>query len=80
MSQKKNVAIPVTKFKAQCLEMVEAVRRKRTSIVISKRGTVVAELIPSTRKSTAFVGSMRGTVKEIGDILSPIEDEWEANG
>jgi hypothetical protein len=26
----------------------------------------------------SFIGSMRGTMEIVGDIISPIDEEWEA--
>ena len=80
MAQAKNIPVPVTKFKAQCLEMVETVHRKRTSIIISKRGKPVAKLVPlEVGPAPRLYGSMKGTLREIGDIMAPIEDEWQVN-
>ena len=79
MKTKDAAPIPVTQFKAHCLEIVEAVQRKRTSVVISKRGKPVAKLVPmDTDPVPSLYGSMKGTGREIGDIISPIEDEWDA--
>jgi prevent-host-death family protein len=79
MKSKAPIPIPVTQFKAHCLELVETVRRKRTSVVISKRGKPVAKLIPiDSEPIPSLLGSMKGTGREIGDIVSPIDVEWDA--
>jgi prevent-host-death family protein len=71
--------IPATKFKAQCLAILDTVQRKRTSVVISKHGKPVAKLVPiDSEPVPSLLGSMKGTGREIGDIISPIEDEWDA--
>ena len=71
--------IPATKFKAQCLAILDTVQRKRTSVVISKHGKPVAKLVPIDADPVpSLYGSMKGTGREIGDIISPIEDEWDA--
>jgi prevent-host-death family protein len=79
MKPKPTAPIPVTQFKAHCLEIVERVQRKRTSVVISKHGKPVAKLVPiDSEPVPSLLGSMKGTGREIGDIISPIEDEWDA--
>jgi prevent-host-death family protein len=80
MKPKPTAPIPVTQFKAHCLEIVERVQRKRTSVVISKHGKPVAKLVPiDSEPVPSLLGSMKGTGREIGDIISPIEDEWDAS-
>lgn len=79
MKTKNAAPIPVTQFKSQCLAILETVRRKKTSFIISKHGVPVAKLIPMDPDTVpSLYGSMKGTVREIGDIISPIEDEWDA--
>lgn len=72
--------IPATQFKAQCLAILDTVQRKRTSVVISKHGKPVAKLIPiDPSPSRPLHGFMKGTAREIGDIVSPLDEEWDAN-
>ncbi len=79
MKTKETAPIPVTQFKAQCLAILETVRRKRTTVIISKRGVPVAKVVPiTTDLIPPLLGSMKGTGREIGDIISPLEDEWDA--
>ncbi len=79
MKTKQATSIPATQFKAQCLSILDTVQRKRTTVVISKHGKPVAKLVPlDTDSVPSLYGSMKGTVREIGDIISPIEDEWNA--
>jgi prevent-host-death family protein len=79
MKPKSPSPIPITQFKAHCLEIVETVKRKRTSVVISKHGKPVAKLIPiDSEPVPSLYGSMKGTGREIGDIVSPIVIEWDA--
>ena len=39
----------------------------------------VARLVPAAPAATGFVGSMKGSVKNIGDIMSPTGEVWEAD-
>jgi prevent-host-death family protein len=73
--------IPISEFKATCLAVLERVRRTGVSIVVTRRGEPVAEISPppAPAPSPEWVGSLRGTVRIIGDIVSPVTDEseWE---
>jgi prevent-host-death family protein len=67
--------IPISKFKAQCLGLIEQVHKTRQPLRITRHGLPVAEVVPAgpdrTRK---FVGDMVGTIEIVGDIVSPIID------
>lgn len=79
MKTKSAAPIPATEFKAKCLAILDTVQRKRTTVVISKHGKPVAKLVPMDSDPVpSLYGSMKGTGREIGDIVSPIEDEWDA--
>lgn len=79
MKSKPVATIPATQFKAQCLAILDTVQRKRTTVTISKHGKPVAKLVPlDIDPVPSLWGSMKGTIREIGDIMSPIEDEWDA--
>jgi prevent-host-death family protein len=76
------VEIPISTFKAKCLELLEEVRRTREPLRITRHGKPVAEIVPpSAPMSRArWIGSMKGKMKVLGDIVSPASDEseWEA--
>jgi prevent-host-death family protein len=67
------------KFKAHCLQVMEEVHATREPVVITKRGRPVAKLVPAGKDN--FLGHLRGAVKIVGDIESPIElpESWEAS-
>ncbi len=66
------------KFKSQCLALMDEVERKRKEIIITKRGRPVAKLVPVDIADNPLIGGMRGTVRFIGDIVSPIGEKWNA--
>ncbi|HVS31833.1 MAG TPA: type II toxin-antitoxin system prevent-host-death family antitoxin [Thermoanaerobaculia bacterium] len=76
--------MPISKFKATCLAVLERVRRTRKPLRITRFGQPVAEVIPpSVEPATrSWIGSMEGSVRIIGDIVGPIssDDDWEAAG
>ncbi len=71
--------IAAGEFKAKCLGLLDEVQRKRTEVVITKRGKPVAKLVPIEDRSASFIGSMKGTMEIVGDIVSPIDVKWEAD-
>ena len=70
-------SIPVSKFKAQCLGILEEVRRQKKRIVITKRGKPIAEIRPVEPESLDGP-PLKDTVVFMGDILSPVAfEDWE---
>jgi len=79
MAQTKPAPIPATEFKAKCLELLDTVSRKRTSITISKRGKPVARLVPiDDSPAPSIFGRMKGTMTILGDIVSPDGEIWDS--
>ena len=72
----------ISKFKATCLAVLERVRKTRKPVLVTRRGEPIAEVAPPPppAKPKKFVGSMVGTGRIVGDIVSPVseEAEWEA--
>ena len=73
--------IAISKFKATCLEVLERVKRTRKPIRVTRFGEPVAEVTPPsvTRRQGDWLGSMSGTARIKGDIVSPASDarDWE---
>jgi prevent-host-death family protein len=69
--------IPAGEFKAKCLKLLDEVAEKREPLIITKRGRPVAQIVPMPPEVELF-GSMRGTGTIVGDIISPLDVEWEA--
>jgi prevent-host-death family protein len=70
-------SIPAGQFKAKCLKLLDQVAATRESLIVTKHGKPVAQLVPIAGQND-FVGSMRGSVLRMGDIVSPLDVEWEA--
>ena len=70
--------ISAAEFKATCLELMDAVARTGKSIVVTKRGRPVAMLSPARKPRRSLYGAMKGRIKILGDIVSPIDVEWDA--
>jgi len=69
--------IPAGEFKAKCLKLLDRVAKDREPLIITKRGKPVARIVPMP-PTQGIIGAMRGSVLWEGDIISPIDVEWEA--
>jgi prevent-host-death family protein len=73
--------IAISKFKATCLAVLERVRKTRRPVLITRFGEPVAEVVPPPPEKSKedWLGAMAGTVRFVGDIVSPAsdEDDWE---
>ena len=69
--------IAAGEFKAKCLNLLDEVAATRRTLVITKHGKPVAQLVPMPPEVDPF-GAMRGSGTITGDIISPLENEWEA--
>lgn len=73
--------VAISEFKAKCLALLEQVRATKKPIRITRFGKPVAEVVPPDVEidREKWIGSMKGTMRIAGDIVSPAndEDEWE---
>jgi prevent-host-death family protein len=71
--------IAAGEFKARCLQVMEDVRTKRTSMLITKRGKPLAKLVPPDDQPPEIFGCLAGKIEILGDIVSPITplEDWE---
>lgn len=73
------LTISAGNFKTQCLALMDNVKNKRQTVVITKRGIPVAKLMPVDETTSSLFGWMEGTVIEQGNIIDPIECTWKAD-
>ncbi len=73
--------VAISEFKAKCLSLIDQVQKTKTAIRITRFGEPVAEVIPPSPETPAsdWIGSMKDSMKILGDIVSPADDEkdWE---
>ena len=72
--------IKASEFKAKCLRLMDQVAETGTPLVITKNGRPVAQLGPVVSRTPTLAGAHRGMIAVVGDIVSPIDEEWEAAG
>jgi prevent-host-death family protein len=68
--------IAISEFKAKCLAILQRVEKTKEPIRITRHGKPVAEVIPAaqTVDRAAWIGSLKGKIKILGDIVSPVID------
>ena len=69
--------IAAGEFKSKCLKLLDQVAEERQTLIVTKRGRAVAKVVPMESEVELF-GALRGTGTILGDIVSPLENEWEA--
>lgn len=73
--------LPISKFKATCLAVLERVRKTREPVLITKRGEPIAQVVPISRPRDGQrrLGCLAGRGSVVGDIVSPVVEpgEWE---
>jgi prevent-host-death family protein len=68
-------------FKAHCLRLIDDVNRTGKPLTITKRGKPLVRLMPMEdvkQEWRSIVGFMAGTCKTNGDLIAPLDVEWEA--
>ena len=74
--------ISATEFKARCLKLLDEVERTGEPLTITKRGRPVAQLVPPVPREKGYPqDTLRGSVRILGDIISPPlpPEAWDAN-
>lgn len=75
-------SMPISKFKATCLAVLERIRTTGQPLLVTRRGKPIAQILPPPpeRSARSGFGSMKGTIRILSDIVEPVssEEEWEA--
>lgn len=73
--------IPISKFKATCLRLLDTVKKTGQSIIVTRKGEPIALVTPPPPppKPDQWLGCMKDHIEIMGDIISPVldEKEWE---
>lgn len=70
--------VEASEFEAECLNLMDEVAKTGGAIVITRRGKPVAKLTAFSERPESLYGLGRGRMNITGDIISPIDVEWEA--
>ena len=73
--------VSISEFRAQCFSLLNQVQRTKKPVRVTRSGKPIAEIVPSPPRpiQADWLGSMKGEIKILGDIISPAndEDDWE---
>jgi len=67
--------IPATRFKAECLALLDEVAESGETVVVTKRGKPVAHLVPA-EPAPSLAGSVIYLVDDEG-LLAPLWEDWD---
>ncbi len=70
--------VTASEFQAKCLELMDEVDETGAELVITKNGRPVSRLIPYREMPQAPFGRDRDIIQIHGDIIEPLDAEWEA--
>ncbi|MEE9493046.1 MAG: type II toxin-antitoxin system Phd/YefM family antitoxin [Gammaproteobacteria bacterium] len=66
-----------SEFKAKCLALMDQVNETGDEIVITKNGVPVSKLIPITNKPKSLFGLKKDQLKITGNIIKPLDTQWD---
>jgi prevent-host-death family protein len=69
-------------FKTHCLSVIDDVYEHHEEVIITKHGKPMARLVPldeEKRDASKLFGFMKGKIRIVGDIVSPIipAEDWD---
>lgn len=70
--------VSTSELKARCSEVIRDVVQGRAAVIITRRGRAVAKLVPLDEEPGSLFGFARGSLSVHGDIVEPIDVDWEA--
>jgi antitoxin (DNA-binding transcriptional repressor) of toxin-antitoxin stability system len=73
--------VSATEFKAKSLKLIDEMERSGEPLTITRRGKAALTLTARKAGSPAMerlFGCMRGSVTILGDIVGPLDPDWEA--
>ena len=72
-----DLTVPAAEFKAKCLALIDRVRERGEPITITKRGRVVARLVPAGDENERPWIALRGRGRWTGSPFAPVVEEDE---
>lgn len=71
--------IEASEFRVKCLKLLDEVADSGQEVIITKNGRPVSRLVPYREKPESLFGIDRGRFTIVGEIVGPLDVEWEAN-
>jgi prevent-host-death family protein len=73
--------LPAGRFKAICLAVMDTVQRTGRPVTVTKRGMPIVRVVPAvSRDGARLFGRLKGSVRIAGDVVTALDDEWDALG
>lgn len=72
---KRTRSMTAAEFKAKCLAVLDDVAAGQREVIVTKRGRPVAKVVPIDGRAAP----LDGLIVWEGDVLSPIDAEWDAS-
>lgn len=72
------MTMDASEFKARCLKLMDEIAETGREIIITKNGRPVSRLVPHIERPKAVFGIDKGKIEILGDIIEPIDVEWDA--
>jgi prevent-host-death family protein len=76
--------LALSNFKSHCSKAINSMQNSNKPIVLTKHGEPVAKVIPlhgkkkqKKLKKDEFFGMFKGRFEIVGDIMSPLDVEWD---
>jgi prevent-host-death family protein len=69
-------SIAISKFKAECLGLLDEVAETGEELVVTKRGKPIARVVP-VEEPPSLKGSVTFAVSD-EELIAPVEPAWEA--
>ena len=70
--------IPAGQFKACCLKIMDDVNLTKKGFIITKRNKPIAKIVPIKEEKILLFGCMKDSIQIIGNIIEPINEDWDA--
>jgi prevent-host-death family protein len=64
-------------FKARCLKLIDEVAETGEPITVTKRGKAKVQIVAVREKPRTLRGATKGTFKILGDIIGPLDEEYD---
>lgn len=75
VTMKRSQQMPAGEFKAKCLAVLDRVAQTKTTVIVTKHGRPVAQVVPiPPQKEQA---SLLGSVTYHDDIVAPLGEAWD---
>ncbi len=71
--------VAISDFKSHCLEILSNLEKTQSSIIITKRNRPIATVSAFSKTTPSIFGIFRDQIEIKGDIISAIDEEWEAD-